>query len=99
MPASLPGTEMVAMPSPADASLPAKPREPAARADGGHEIPAGATAIDPVCGMKVDPRTTVHRHEHQAGTYYFCSERCRAKFAADPAKYLEPVTAETQKSV
>ena len=45
---------------------------------------------DPVCGMMVDPRTTPHRHELDGGTYHFCSAGCRAKFAADPARYLNP---------
>ncbi len=46
--------------------------------------------IDPVCGMAVDPHATPHRQDHQGRTYYFCSARCRAKFIADPAKYLPP---------
>jgi P-type Cu+ transporter len=45
-------------------------------------------ALDPVCGMTVDPHTTPHRHTHQGHTYYFCSGGCRTKFAADPQKYL-----------
>jgi Cu+-exporting ATPase len=52
----------------------------------GHDH-AGA-AIDPVCGMSVDPHTAKHRHEHHGRPYYFCSAGCRAKFAADPGKYL-----------
>ena len=48
----------------------------------------GADTLDPVCGMRVDPATARHRHAHLARTYYFCSDRCRGKFAADPAKYL-----------
>ncbi|HEX2216172.1 MAG TPA: heavy metal translocating P-type ATPase [Xanthobacteraceae bacterium] len=47
-------------------------------------------AIDPVCGMTVDPHTTPHRHEHDGRTYYFCSAGCRSKFAADADKYLAP---------
>jgi uncharacterized protein len=38
-------------------------------------------AIDPVCGMSVD-RATAHRLEHDGRTYFFCSEHCRATFAA-----------------
>ncbi|MET0923370.1 MAG: heavy metal translocating P-type ATPase, partial [Xanthobacteraceae bacterium] len=45
-------------------------------------------ARDPVCGMTVDPHTAAHRHVHHGRTYYFCSAGCRAKFAADPGKYL-----------
>ena len=51
---------------------------------------AQATARDPVCGMTVDPQRTPHRHAVGGETYYFCSAGCRAKFAADPRKYLTP---------
>ena len=54
---------------------------------------AQATAVaatDPVCGMKVDPATSKHSHDHDGVTYHFCCGGCRAKFAADPAKYLAP---------
>ena len=46
------------------------------------------SAIDPVCGMTVDPHTTPHRSSHQGRPQYFCSAGCRAKFAADPERYL-----------
>ena len=46
-------------------------------------------ATDPVCGMRVDPRTTPHRQDHAGHTYFFCSDRCRTKFVAAPARYLE----------
>ena len=49
--------------------------------------PAGGV-LDPVCGMTVDPHTAKHRADHRGHTYYFCSAGCRAKFAADPQKYL-----------
>src|ERR1700741_3040885 len=45
-------------------------------------------AKDPVCGMDVDPHTAKHRAEHAGRTYYFCSAGCRAKFIADPPRYL-----------
>ncbi|HEY7991391.1 MAG TPA: HAD-IC family P-type ATPase, partial [Stellaceae bacterium] len=50
-------------------------------------------AVDPVCGMTVDPATSPHHFEHAGGTYYFCGAGCRAKFAADPDKYLKPQAA------
>ena len=46
------------------------------------------SAIDPVCGMTVDPHTTPHRGSHRGRSYYFCSAGCRAKFLADPDKIL-----------
>ncbi|HKH96977.1 MAG TPA: heavy metal translocating P-type ATPase [Beijerinckiaceae bacterium] len=48
---------------------------------------------DPVCGMWVDPHTAKHRAEHGGHPYYFCSAGCRAKFLADPARYLDPAAA------
>jgi Cu+-exporting ATPase len=45
-------------------------------------------AIDPVCGMTVDPVRTAGRVEHEGTTYYFCSTGCVTKFSADPKKYL-----------
>jgi len=47
------------------------------------------TVTDPVCGMKVDPAATRHRHTLHGHNYFFCSAGCRGKFAADPSKYLE----------
>jgi Cu+-exporting ATPase len=47
-------------------------------------------AIDPVCGMQVDPGTARHMAEHQGQTYYFCAPGCKKAFEADPAKYLSP---------
>jgi len=46
------------------------------------------SATDPVCGMTVDPATSKHRSEHGGETIHFCSASCKAKFDADPAKYL-----------
>jgi Cu+-exporting ATPase len=43
---------------------------------------------DPVCGMTVDPRKTQHVCTHEGHTYYFCSAGCRARFAADPARFV-----------
>ncbi len=45
-------------------------------------------AIDPVCGMKVDPKHSPHHHTYRDRDYHFCSAGCRTKFAADPEKYL-----------
>ena len=55
---------------------------------GHHHHAAAGGAIDPVCGMTVDPHKARHRADHRGHTYYFCSAGCRAKFVADPQKYL-----------
>jgi Cu+-exporting ATPase len=47
-----------------------------------------ATAIDPVCGMKVDPAKSPHRFDYRHTRYHFCGAGCRTKFEADPDKYL-----------
>jgi Cu+-exporting ATPase len=45
-------------------------------------------ARDPVCGMTVDPATTPHRLEREGRGVFFCSAGCKAKFEADPERYL-----------
>jgi P-type Cu+ transporter len=62
-----------------------------ARSHGHH---AGAVTVvagvkDPVCGMTVDPQNTAHAASHSGLDYFFCSSRCRTKFEADPARYLD----------
>jgi len=59
---------------------------------GSHKSAAqgAAQAVDPVCGMRVDPLTAKHRHSHDGTDYFFCSAGCRTKFIADPQKYLSP---------
>ncbi|TAI62142.1 heavy metal translocating P-type ATPase, partial [Bradyrhizobium sp. Leo170] len=66
---------------------------PAASCCGGKHGTAaegGALATDPVCGMKVDPATAKHRFSHKGEDYFFCSARCRERFAAEPEKFLKP---------
>ena len=49
---------------------------------------SAGTAIDPVCGMSVDPAKTAHVATHAGARHYFCSAGCLAKFNADPERYL-----------
>ncbi|WP_166303652.1 heavy metal translocating P-type ATPase [Bradyrhizobium sp. 2S1] len=49
-----------------------------------------AFAIDPVCGMKVNPATAKHRFSYKGEEYLFCSGRCRERFEAEPEKFLKP---------
>jgi P-type Cu+ transporter len=53
------------------------------------QAPGVTTTIDPVCGMTV-PVDSPHAATHAGKHYAFCSGGCRAKFVADPARYLEP---------
>jgi len=50
-------------------------------------------AIDPICGMTVDPETAAGRYEHKGVTYYFCAVSCLEKFKADPDRALQPASA------
>ena len=47
-----------------------------------------ATAVDPVCGMSVNPATAEHHSVHQNTTTYFCSAGCKESFDKDPDRYL-----------
>jgi P-type Cu+ transporter len=58
--------------------------------DGDADKSKAATAIDPVCGMRVDPATAKHRFSYRGQDYFFCSDRCRARFEAEPEKFLQP---------
>src|SRR5918992_2144942 len=60
-----------------------------------HEHQDGhADAIDPVCGMTVDPREAAGTAVHDGHTYYFCSPSCRDQFQAAPETYVERRSAE-----
>ncbi len=54
------------------------------------QVAAKGTAVkDPVCGMEIDPGAPGTLKITQGGkTYYFCSEKCRSDFQANPAKYV-----------
>ena len=55
---------------------------------GGAKAGDAAIAVDPVCGMKVDPAASEHHATHADQEYHFCSAGCRAKFVASPEQYL-----------
>ena len=52
---------------------------------GGHQ---NAPALDPVCGMTVDPSRAAGRVDYSGKTYHFCSKGCVEKFRTDPERYL-----------
>ena len=41
-------------------------------------------AIDPICGMTVDPTKAAGQLEHKGTTYYFCAMSCLERFRSDP---------------
>jgi YHS domain-containing protein len=50
-------------------------------------------AIDPVCGMTVEPDSARARglhSSHQGADYFFCGKGCKLEFDEDPERYLDP---------
>jgi P-type Cu+ transporter len=47
-------------------------------------------AIDPVCGMTVNPASAKAKVDYAGKTYYFCCTGCATKFQATPEQYLKP---------
>jgi len=45
------------------------------------------TAVDPVCGMEVDPCNSEMTAEYKDEMFYFCAEGCLRTFEKNPAKY------------
>jgi YHS domain-containing protein len=48
---------------------------------------ASRYAKDVVCGMQVEKTTAPAQTVHGGRAFYFCSDRCRDRFAANPGKY------------
>jgi Cu+-exporting ATPase len=46
-------------------------------------------ALDPVCGMTVEPATAAGKADYQGKTYYFCSTHCVHAFKAEPGKFFK----------
>ena len=53
----------------------------------GGEMERNQPAIDPVCGMSVDPDEAEYRSFQNGERYYFCSAGCKETFDKDPGKY------------
>ncbi|MDQ2636210.1 MAG: heavy metal translocating P-type ATPase, partial [Actinomycetota bacterium] len=58
-----------------------------------HETTGATLVIDPVCGMKVDPKTAAATREHEGTTFWFCSTGCAETFDADEHRYGHPTHA------
>jgi YHS domain-containing protein len=44
---------------------------------------------DPVCGMRLSPKTASYAFEHNGSKSYFCAKGCLDKFKKNPNKYAE----------
>ena len=43
---------------------------------------------DPVCHMRLSPKTASYAHRYRNIEYYFCAAGCREKFQKQPIKFL-----------
>lgn len=46
-------------------------------------------AVDPVCGMEVDPDRAQYKTIYRGVVYHFCSRHCKEAFEKDPEYYLK----------
>lgn len=61
----------------------------AARTGPGDAAPsAQRMALDPVCGMAVDPATAGYRTERDGTTWWFCGAGCQHRFELDPTAFI-----------
>ncbi len=78
--------------STAAAKAAAEPAEAPSEPTNATSEPAAAPekmAVDPVCSMSVRVVDTTPRATHEGKTVYFCSEKCRERFLAEPARYMK----------
>jgi xanthine dehydrogenase accessory factor len=47
------------------------------------------TAIDPICGMTVDLKTSKYSSNYESKAYFFCCLRCKETFEKAPATYAK----------
>src|SRR5436190_14936786 len=45
-------------------------------------------AMDPVCGMTIDPQTAAGSMDYNGRTYFFCSVGCLNRFRAEPERFV-----------
>ncbi len=55
-------------------------------------------AVDPVCGMTVEPASSAGSSQYRGETYYFCSSHCKERFDADPGAFLGAETGDEEAS-
>jgi Cu(I)/Ag(I) efflux system membrane fusion protein len=86
------GTFMVDSESQLRAAAASASDEPGAAAPAAAGAATEGAALDPVCGMSVDPAQAAaagRTHVHGGRTYHFCADGCRDTFAADPARFAQ----------
>ena len=61
--------------------------------DHDHGTVEGTQAIDPVCGMTVEPESARAKGLHssyEGRDYFFCGKGCKLEFDEQPERYLDP---------
>ena len=53
-----------------------------------HDEEASDMALDPVCGMTVDPTTAAAVRTHDGRNWFFCSPGCAEAFDRDPERFI-----------
>ena len=46
-------------------------------------------AIDPVCGMSMEPAAAAAKREYEGKTYYFCGPGCAKAFDRSPQAFVD----------
>ena len=57
------------------------------------EEDAADTALDPVCGMRVEIENAAYKSAYNGRDYYFCCAGCQSGFEKNPRKYIEEAAA------
>src|SRR5579883_1386253 len=47
------------------------------------------SAVDPVCGMRVDPRKAAATAQWNGKSFYFCNPKCHDRFVASPLQFVD----------
>ena len=55
-------------------------------------VSAKKSAVDPVCGMEVDPCSSDISTEYEDEMFHFCAEGCLRTFEKNPGKYKKATT-------
>jgi YHS domain-containing protein len=58
------------------------------RLDRGAEDFQDEVVVDPVCGMRISRATGGATIDYLGHPYFFCSDECRQRFAAEPLRYI-----------
>jgi membrane fusion protein, copper/silver efflux system len=68
------------------------PAEPPAKSNNSSHMAMTTERVkDAACGMSIDKAKAIadgHTLERDGTTYYFCSDRCKKKFSAQPERYI-----------